>query len=326
MSITKLFFLICLSLISITTFAQAKPQSRDLTAFVNPFVGTIGSGKTFQGPVLPYGMIQPGPYMRYAEDQKSGTLVGFSHTHLSGMAGGGCETPGDILFMPAFEKGPFISGFSSGFLHGNETASPGYYKVGLEDSKITVELTATTRVGLHRYTFPESKASGVYLKLEKGSLTVKGDEISGCNNNRVYFVARFSKPFKNFEIAANDLVVNSPDTVRSENVKAFFRFETRAGEAILLKVGISMVSIEGARNNLETEMKGWDFDMVREKAKEKWNRELSKIQVEGGTQTEQILFYTALYHSMIHPNIYMDCDRKFHSTNGKIYTITVLVI
>ena len=91
------------------------------------------------------------------------------------MAGGGCETPGDVLFMPAIEKGPFISGYQSGFLSANETASPGYYKVELDDSKITVELTATTRVGLHRYTFPESKTSGVYLKLEKGSLTVKGE-------------------------------------------------------------------------------------------------------------------------------------------------------
>ncbi len=294
----------------------------DLTGFVNPFVGTIGTGKTFLGPVLPYGMIQPGPYMRYAKDQQSGTIFGFSQTHLSGMAGGGIETPGDILFMPAIEKSPFVNGFPGTFQHSSEKASPGYYSVKLDSSNIIAEVTATTRTGLYKFTFPESKASGLYLKLEKGLLKVNGEEISGCNNNRVYFVARFSKPFQNFETAKDDQIVIQQDTIKGDNIKAFFRFDTKSNEVLMLKIGISMVSIDGARKNLESELKDWNFDQVSKFAKEAWNRELGKIEVEGGTKTEQTLFYTALYHSMIHPNIFMDADRKFRSTNGKVYTAT----
>lgn len=289
---------------------------------VNPFVGTIGSGKTFLGPVLPYGMIQPGPYMRYAKDQQSGTINGFSQTHLSGMAGGGIETPGDILFMPAIEKRPFVKGFPDTFSHGSEQASPGYYGVKLDSTGITAEVTATVRTGLYRFTFPGSDASGVFLKLEKGFLKVKDGEISGCNNHRVYFVARFSKPFKGFEMAKDEKIVNQQDTLKGDNISAFFRFDTKPGEKLLLKIGISMVSTDGARNNLDAESKDWNFDRVRKEAEEAWNRELGKIVVEGGTRTEQTLFYTALYHSMIHPNIFMDADRKFRSTNGKIYTAT----
>ncbi|HSO86185.1 MAG TPA: GH92 family glycosyl hydrolase, partial [Draconibacterium sp.] len=299
---------------------QAKTVGKDYNSFVNPFVGTIGSGKTFQGPVLPYGMIQPGPYMTYSENQQSVTIYGFSQTHLSGMAGGGVGAQGEILFMPAIEKGSFLKGFPAAFQHRNETASPGYYKVKLDTTDIEVEITATTRTGLYKFTFPESTTSGVFLKLENGFLKVNGDEITGCNNNRVYFVAKFSKPFKNFEIAANEQIINQPDTVKNENIKAFFQFDPKADELVLMKIGISMVSVDGARNNLETEQPGWDFDLVRKNAEAIWNNELSKIQVEGGTETERILFYTALYHSMIHPNIYMDADKKYRSTNGKVYT------
>ncbi len=295
-------------------------NKKDFASLVNPFVGTIGTGKTFQGPVLPYGMIQPGPYMAYSEDQLSGTIFGFSQTHLSGMAGGGVGTAGDILFMPAIEKDSFINGFPSKFQHKNENASPGFYGVKLDSSNIKIEITATTRTGLYKFTFPQSTASGVFLKLENGMMKVNENEISGCNKNRVYFVASFSKPLKSYEIAENEQIIDNPDTVRNENIKAFFRFGPE--ETILMKIGISMVSIEGARNNLETEQPGWDFDLIRKNAVAAWNKELGKIEVEGGTETEQILFYTALYHSLIHPNIYMDADRKFRSSNGKVYTAT----
>ena len=320
----KILQIVILLFISITfsNCSDSNSTNKNYTALVNPFIGTVGDGKTFSGPVLPYGMIQSGPYLMYSEDQNSGTLFGFSQTHLSGMAGGGNGTQGDILFMPTLENGPFFSVCQSGFLHSSEIASPGYYKVKLDDSNITVELTATIRAGLNKYTFPESSASGVYLKLENGFLTVKGDEISGCNNNRIYFVARFSKPFKSFELANNDQLVNETETIKGENMKGFFRFDTRKDEAILLKVGISMVSVEGARNNLKKELPGWDFKEVRKNAENAWNKELGKIQVEGGTKTEQTIFYTSLYHSMIHPNIFMDVDRKYRSTNGKIYVAT----
>jgi predicted alpha-1,2-mannosidase len=320
--IKKPFHLVVL-LFVVILFCSCEHQNsggKDYTSLVNPFVGTIGTGKTFQGPVLPYGMIQPGPYMTYSENQQLGTIYGFSQTHLSGMAGGGVGTQGDILFMPTIEKGSFLKGFPTVFQHSNEIATPGYYKVKLDSTNIQVEITATTRTGLYSIAFPETDAAGVFLKIENGFLKVNGNEISGCNNNRVYFAARFSKPFNNFEIAANEQIINQPDTVKSENIKVFFRFDTKADEPVLMKIGISMVSVEGARNNLETEQPNWDFDLVRKNGEAAWNKELSKIQVEGGTENERILFYTALYHSLIHPNIYMDADHKYRSTNGKVYT------
>lgn len=299
---------------------QKNSPEKEYASLVNPFVGTIGQGRTFQGPVLPYGMIQPGPYMRYSSDQQTATVYGFSQTHLSGMAGGGVEAPGDVLFMPAIGKGPFINGFPATIQHKNESATPGYYSVKLDSTNIGVEITATTRTALYRFAFPETETAGVFLKIDNGFVSVNGDEITGCNNNRVYFVAKFSKSFKNFELASGDQPVSQPDTIKGENIKGFFRFDTKTGEPLLMKVGISMVSVDGARNNLETEQSGWDFDLVKKNAEAAWNRELGKIQVEGGTETERILFYTALYHSMIHPNIYMDADKKYRSTNGQVYT------
>ncbi|MEZ5106401.1 MAG: GH92 family glycosyl hydrolase [Draconibacterium sp.] len=299
-------------------------QEQDYANLVNPFVGTIGSGNTFQAPVLPYGMIQPGPYARYEKDQETATMYGFSQTHLSGMAGGGVSAPGDILFMPVVESEPFQKGvaknFSSKFKHSNEVAAPGYYKVNLDDSNIEVEITATTRAGFYQFAFSETEASGVYLKLQNGFLTVNGNEVSGCNNNRVWFYARFAQPVEGIEVACDGEMASSKDIIQGENITGFFKIKTKNNEPVQLKIGISMVSVEGAKKNMETEIPNWDFNSVKEKAKAAWNKELNKIQVEGGTETEQILFYTALYHSMIHPNIYMDVDRKFRSTNGKVYT------
>ena len=301
-------------------------SEKDLAGLVNPFVGTIGSGNTFQGPVLPYGMIQPGPYARYEKDQETGTMYGFSQTHLSGMAGGGVGARGDILFMPALESEPFQKGeaknSSSKFRHSDEVSTPGYYKVKLDDSNIAVEITATTRAGFYQFAFPNSDASGIYLKLQNGFLTVKGNEISGCNNNRVWFYAKFSQPVENVEAASDGEMVSLKDTIQGENITGYFKFKTKNSDPVQLKIGISMVSVEGAKKNLETEIQNWNFNRIKEKAKEAWNKELNKIQVEGGTETERVLFYTALYHSMIHPNIYMDVDRKFRSTNGKVYTAT----
>jgi predicted alpha-1,2-mannosidase len=311
---------IALLIFILTLGCSCQNNKKDFARLVNPFVGTTGNGKTFQGPVLPYGMIQPGPYMAYSEDQLSGTIFGFSQTHLSGMAGGGVGAAGDILFMPAIEKDSFVNGFPSKFQHKNENASPGFYGVKLDSSNIKIEITATTRTGLYKFIFPESTAPGVFLQLENGILKVDANEISGCNKNRVYFVARFSKPLKSYEIAENEQIIDNPDTVKNESIKAFFRFGPE--ETILMKIGISLVSIDGARNNLETEQPGWDFDLIRKNAVAAWNKELGKIEVEGGTETEQILFYTALYHSLIHPNIYMDADRKYRSTNGEVYTAT----
>ena len=155
-------FLLLVSVL--TSITQLKAQPRDFTKLVNPFVGTVGSGNTFTGPVLPYGMVQLGPYLTYSSDHKSGTIYGFSHTHLSGMAGGGNGVAGDIIFMPLHDDIHLNSKFQTV----NEKAQPGYYQVLLDDNPIDVELTATTRVGLHKYTFQKSDHADILLKLENG--------------------------------------------------------------------------------------------------------------------------------------------------------------
>ncbi len=321
----KHFALIFLTIAVISSCTSQNSTDKDYASLVDPFIGTIGSGNTFMGPVLPYGMVQLGPYLRYSEGNNSGTIYGFSHTHVSGMAGGGNGVPGNIMFMPMVENDKSSSDsknvYQSAFSHSNEVASPGYYKVILDDFNITAELTSTLRTGLHKYTFPETNKASVVMKLGKGSLSINDGEISG-NENGTYFVAKFSKKLNGFEFLNNDKKVNDSKSIEGENIKGIFRFETKNNEPVFLKVGISMVSVEGARNNLVKELPGWDFDLVRENAKSAWNKELGKIHVEGGTKTEQVIFYTALYHSLIHPNIYMDVDKKFRSTNGNVYTAT----
>lgn len=293
---------------------------KDYASLVNPFIGTVGSGNTFLGPVMPYGMVQLGPYSNYEKDMNSGTVYGFSHTRVSGMAGGGNTSRGTILFMPAIvdvKKDKQV--YQSHFKHDTEVASPGYYSVILDDYNIKVALTSTIRAGIHKYTFPESQQAAIVLKLGNGSLNIESDQISG-NNGGVYFVAEFSKPFSSIVVTNNNKVIDQKGKIKGDNINGVFKFETDENESILLKVGISMVNIAGARNNLKTEIKDWNFEKVHNSARKSWNDELGKIVVEGGTDTEQIIFYTALYHAMIHPNIYMDADKKFKSTNGKIYT------
>ncbi len=289
--------------------------NKDLTSKVNPFIGTVGSGNTFLGVVAPYGMAQLGPWHSYAKDGKTGTLHGFSHTHVSGMAGGGNTPRGHVVFMPVK---PGAEKYSSSFSHSNEVAHPECYSVHLDDFGIKAELTGTTRAGMHRYTF-DGKEGAVVLKLGNGTMDINGDEVSGTDGG-VYFYAKFSKPVKSVIIKDGGKEILSKQNVHGNNVNAVFGFDTSDGKPVLLKVGISMVSTEGAKKNVETEIPGWDFEKVKSAIRKEWNKELGKIVVEGGTDTEQAIFYTSLYHSMIHPNIYMDVDGKFRSTNGKIYT------
>ncbi len=316
MKLLRLGILIFVSL-AISSCSNSDSSQIDYTPLVNPFIGSIGSGNTFMGASLPYGMVQLGPYLRYSEDYTTGTIYGFSHTHVSGMAGGGNSVPGDIIFMPVVGE---RENYQSGFQHSNEIASPEYYRVILDEDKITAELTATTRAGIHKYTFPQSKKASIILKLRNGSMQFSDNEISGKNSKNVFFVAKFSKPITISEFRNHDKILAESDLIEGDDLNGIFSFETKENEAILLKVGISMVSIEGARENLKKEIPGWNFDRVRKNAKEAWNNELNKIQIEGGTDTERTIFYTALYHSLMHPNIYMDVDRKFRSTNGEIYT------
>ena len=345
MQTIRLLIFLLLSLILFVGYAQNNNQTHDFTRFVNPFMGTGDHGHTYPGAVLPHGMVQLSPDTRMENwDGSSGyhysdkTILGFSHTHLSGT---GEPEFCDILFMPTVGDLKLVSGdenkpgsgYRSSFSHQNEEASPGYYKVLLDDYQVTAELTATERTGFHRYTFPESQNSNIIIDLKhRGHIVnstiqiVNDSTICGHTlttkwavDKHVYFYARFSKPFQKFGIAVNDSVVDKITNAEGKNIKAYLCFNTRVKEQILVKVGISAVSVEGAMKNLEAENPGWDFAQIKEKAKNKWNQYLSKIEIEGGTEKQRRIFYTSLYHVALAPNLFMDVDGQFRGTDHQVH-------
>lgn len=321
--------ILCFVILTHCAVAAAQP-AKGLTSLVDPFIGTGGHGHTYPGPSLPFGMIQPGPDTRLTGwDGCSGyhysdsRIYGFSHTHLSGT---GIPDYADILLMPSTGEVHFNNGadgrpgYSSRFSHDDERAQPGYYGVLLRDSGIQVELTTTLRVGMHRYALPAGRASHVVLDLEHrdrlldSAIEVTGDrEVSGMRRSSswardqlLYFVIRFSRPF---ERAIEDRT--APASKRA--------FSFSAGPELLVKVSISAVSVDGARRNLDAEVPGWDFDAVRRSADAAWERELSKIRVSGGKRPQQVQFYTALYHAMLAPNVFMDVDGQYRGRDFKVH-------
>ncbi|HEX6975317.1 MAG TPA: glycoside hydrolase domain-containing protein, partial [Vicinamibacterales bacterium] len=283
--------LLLIALLVTCAAATTSAQDARLTSYVNPFIGTGGHGHTYPGPSLPFGMIQPGPDTRLTGwDGCSGyhysdsRIYGFSHAHLSGT---GISDYGDVLLMPTTGEVRLTNGadgtpgYASAFSHADETAAAGYYAVTLADYRIRAELTTTTRAGLHRYSFPAGTPAHVVVDLahrdqvlESSLDVVSTTELSGVRRSSawakdqvVYFVIRFSRPF---EGSTGDGLVRA------------FDFGS-AGGTLVVKVGISAVSVEGARKNLEAEAPGWDFDAVRQAASDAWERELSKITVEGGS-------------------------------------------
>lgn len=309
-------------------------QTRDLTRWVNPFIGTGAHGHTFPGATSPFGMVQLSPDTRIDNwDGSSGyhysddIIYGFSHLHLSGT---GIPDGCDILVMPVFgeiqlsanEGERSVNGYASKFSHENEKAEPGYYSVLLDDDGVFAEMTATKRVGFHRYTFPVSGTGHIVFDLNWRDKTLEKDlryigknriegfrrSSSWAKDHTIYFVAEFSKDY--------DMWAVSPHATGTG-----FKFKVDSGEKISVKVAISHVSIEGAKKNLEAELPHWDFDKVRAEAKEEWNKELSKIEVSGGTDEQTTNFYTALYHTMIHPNVFNDVDGQYRGHDGKVHSI-----
>lgn len=311
-------------------------QTRDFTRWVNPFIGTGGHGHTFPGVTLPFGMVQLSPDTRLDNwDGSSGyhysddIIYGFSHTHLSGT---GIPDGCDILLMPTVGEPSFfakagdkaVNGDASKFSHATEKAEPGYYSVRLDDDGILAEMTSTARVGFHRYTFPSQVDA--HLKLSLGwrdkllsqtnyAVPNRSDRIEGfressswAKKQKVYFVAEFSQPFEHMVYTG---FVADPG----------IKFGVLGEKPLMVKVAISYVSIEGARANLEAELPHWDFDRVRAEAKAAWNKELSKIEVSGGTEAQTTNFYTALYHTMIHPNVFNDVDGKYKGHDGKVHSL-----
>lgn len=343
--ITRLLFLM-----TITPFICYGQSPVD---FVNPFIGTGGHGHTFPGATVPFGMVQLSPDTRLdGWDGCSGYhysdeyIYGFSHTHLSGT---GVPDYCDILFMP-FSGEVLLNngadgkpGYRSKFSHQYETAGAGYYSVELEKDGIKAELTATARVGMHAYTFQKNKTQCILIDLfHRDKVTDSWLEITDTNeiagyrgssswarDQRLYFVAQFSKPFSSTGIAADDEKIPFSGKVASKNLKAWLEFEKSGSETIVIKVGLSATSIENARLNLMTEAPGWDFNETRHRARSLWENELNKISVKEGSKDEKTVFYTALYHTMISPNIYNDVDGTFlgrdlqphKNTQNNYYTV-----
>ena len=315
-----------------------KDSIDNFTAYVDPKIGTGGHGHVFVGANVPFGLVQLGPTSIPQEwDWCSGyhdsdsTVIGFSHTHLSGTGIGDLF---DVTVMPVVGEVTFARGTEDDQASGlwsyadrtREIARPGYYSVPLTRYGITAEMTVTNRVGLHRYTFPKSEESAIVIDLQNGGCWDKPTEtfIEACGDNavqgyryskgwanaqRIYFYAEFSKPFDDIQIHSIDYM---PLFAKAD-------FNTTEGEKVLMKVGLSPVSIEGARANMAAELPGWDFEAVASAADEAWNAELGRISVDTADETAKKIFYTALYHSMFAPATFCDVDGKYRGADGGIY-------
>ena len=304
--------------------------------YVNPFLGTGGHGHTYPGASLPFGMIQLSPDTRLegwdgcsAYHNSDSVIYGFSHTHLSGT---GCSDYGDVLIMPVKGNVELNNyGCRSGFDKASEKAVPGYYRVDLKKPGARAELTTTLRTGMHRYTFRETKEAGIVIDLKhrdivlESRLKVTGpDELEGMRVSQawaarqvLYFVVRFSKPITAYHLRSGGKMPGNASEATGNDVKGLFSFGLKGNEPLLIKIGISAVSTDGARKNLESENPGWDFDQVAKQAMNTWNRELGKIKVEGGSKDQKTVFYTALYHAMLSPNLYMDVDGQYLGRDQK---------
>jgi predicted alpha-1,2-mannosidase len=322
---------------------DVRSEGHDLARWVDPFIGTGGHGHTFPGPVVPFGMIQPGPDTRLTGwDGCSGyhdtdnTLFGFSHTHLSGT---GVSDYGDVLLLPAtgsvrlhsgYERPPG-DGYGSRFRKETEHAEAGYYRVRLDDYGIDAELTTTTRTGWHRYTFPGSDSAHILVDLthrdavlESWVRVVDENTIEGMRRSQawatdqpVYFVLRTSKPFT-ASLFADDRL-QTERRVAGLDVKAVLRFSTLPGEQVLVKVALSAVDSDGARRNLDADPPGWDFDATRAAARAAWNEALSRLEVDGGTDAQRTVFYTALYHTLLQPYLFQDADGRYLGMDRQVH-------
>jgi len=365
MNIKKEVVAVAMAMFSLSAAGQ---QAVD---YVNPIIGTNGMGHTFPGACTPFGWVQLSPdtdtiphnvdgvYQKKAYEYCAGyqyrdkTIVGFSHTHLSGT---GHSDLGDILLMPTvgdLQLNPGTAeqpenGYRSRFNHSTEKATPGYYEVMLDDYGIKAQLTATPRTGVHKYTFPKDKDGHLILDLTHGiynydgkvlwtSLRVENDTLltgyritnGWARTNYTYFAISLSQPIKNYgykdkeKINYNgfwrrfDVEHNFPE-IAGRKVVAYFDFETSKNPELVVKVALSAVSTEGALKNLRAEASGRTFDELAATARENWNRELDCFQVEG-TEDQKAMFYTSLYHTMINPSVYMDVDGKYRGLDHNIH-------
>jgi predicted alpha-1,2-mannosidase len=363
----KKMILSCLLLSSMMASAQ-----QNLVQYVKPIIGTSKMGHTYPGATVPFGAVQLSPETDTLSYEVNGkyngdvykycagykyedkTITGFSHTHFSGT---GHSDLGDFLIMPTQGKlqlNPGLAsnpkgGYRSAYSHQNEVAEAGYYKVKLDDDNITAELTSTTRVGMHQYTFPKSDQSHIILDLMAGiynyeektvwtyvrvvndTLVTGYRQTNGWARTRtVYFAMSFSKPFKSYGRKSYDAKQayrgfwgkfnqdqNFPE-IAGKKLKMFFDFDTREGERIKIKFALSPVSQENALQNMRAEISGWDFEKVKAQAQATWNKELNKIQV-NTSNDNKINFYTALYHAYINPTTYTDINGEYKGLDQGVH-------
>ena len=317
-------------LLFITAFGFAQ----DFAKHVNPFIGTGGHGHTFPGATVPYGMVQLSPDTRIdgswdgcgGYHYSDNVIYGFSHTHLNGT---GVSDYGDIMLMPTMGEPSFDNKvYSSTFSHANEKASAGFYAVKLDKHNIDVRLTTSTRVGFHEYTFNKSGQANIILDLRHRDKLLEGR--IRLINDRTIEVLRRSEAWARdqyvyarieFNVSIKDaLVKKSPESSNYdiERDAIILSKKVKKGEKILVKVSLSPTSYEGAKLN-STEIKHWNFDKVHKAAIALWNKELSKIEVTSNDKDKLSIFYTALYHTMMQPNIAQDLDGKYRGRDNKIH-------
>lgn len=328
-----------------TAPAQVAPRLSD---YIRPFVGTKGEGNTYPGPTAPFGMVQLSPDTDHELwDTASGyeysdpSIMGFSLTHLTGT---GIPDLGDFLFIPqvgpvkliAGTKADHSQGYRSPYSHDEESASAGYYKVRLQKPNVTVELTASERAGMMRMTFPASDESSILTDLAhvltgkkwkvtwsrvrvEDNTTVTGFHlVAGWAKERpLYFAARYSRPFDRSQIYTdgkphiyNTRRFRSSLEAAGTNLQFVASYKTRADEKITVKVGISALSTAHALANLDTEIPDWNFERTVAATKEKWDKELARLQIEG-TQEQKETFYTSVYHAFLAPNLYQDVSGEY---------------
>ena len=368
----KIFSITVFSVAFFSVFIAPAQNNNALIKYINPIIGTQKMGHTFPGATVPFGMVQLSPdtdtlmYIvngkynpdmykycgGYQYDDK--TIVGFSHTHLSGT---GHSDLGDFLVMPTvgqLKLNPGVaniprSGFRSAFSHVNEKATAGYYAVRLDDYNIKAELTATERVGFHQYTFPETKDAhiildlvhGIYnyedknvwtvVRVENDTLVTGYRQTFGWARTRVvYFAMAFSKPILNYGSSSEGKKEmyrgfwgkfnereNFPD-VAGRQIKMFFNFNTVANEKVKIKFALSGVSTAGALINMNAEIPHWNFEQTVKEAEAKWEKELSKIVIDAPEDTK-VNFYTSVYHSFLAPNTFMDVDGNYKGLDYNIH-------
>lgn len=312
--------------------------------FVNPMIGTDAHGHVYPGATVPFGMVQLSPDTRdNTWDGSSGyhysdtSILGFSMNHLTGT---GCPDLGNVMLIPTVGTLRLTPGGSPGegyrarFSHQDETARPGYYSVYLPDYQVKVELTATARAGFQRYTFPATSEAHVVVDLQHGigntvteaQLTIENDHTAsgyrrsdGWGGSKIYyFVMEFSRPFDSAGVGQVDRDVAGNQTTGKET-KGHFDFKTKAGEQILVRIGLSTVSVEGARNNLHAEIPNWNFNAVAASARKQWEKALSAFAVETPDKNLEQTFYTALYHTLVAPTLLSDVDGRFRGPDGNVH-------